>query len=344
MNYFEERHKKLLLTYINLIDCLLIFLDLLDLNTIANQKRIQTYKEGKKIILKVINKEINIDQMYEYLPKAILEKINDYDNNKELILLKEPYNGVKFKNNKIYKLNKSNNKWEKWNIIDIYKNLIVLKDYKVSIKTIKKLINAGYKNIKEIEISKNKIGKEFTEKEKEEIYRYLNRKDKKYFDLLVNFLKNNIFYDINYYIGGSYARNEKIINDLDYVICYNGKEQDIINKICDRLHKNNIKFKATNKIIKILWKDNTTKIDVFIYDISSNPKSCIFAKFARYLNKYEQQKIKLLAKNKGLKLSDKDLYNIEEPHTINYMRIIDKQYPETFNDIINFIKEYPYKA
>jgi DNA polymerase/3'-5' exonuclease PolX len=380
-NTTREFIKDLVSTYETILDICKISGD----NGIANKKRQETFKKAVGFVMET-NSNLSLLDFVKELESILTEKpikiMKELLTNGMVVLEKKtPYNGTIIKNGKII---------DGYVDIDIeaFKNLSILTGIGIGLGDIgvKELTKMGFKTIDNL--------KEMYENDKFVTLRKgLQGPLCKYFEGTVRIQKmsrieatkwrdtiqeiiNNAIVDnyenitVKHKIGGSYARKQEEIGDIDYIVVVNDSQNNankylykLMNNILDQLTEitnigdlpveldsvsetpsKPIGSKRSSTTVKLWFKVGILKTKVEIYGYSNC--EFIFPYFARSADVNLQKKIKIHANKRGYKLSPwgLDKKDTDEPITDDLEQVelirkkIGKDNIETLKELFNFLE------
>ena len=300
----KKNYKKLILKIFN---SLLNFHETLGKNgNLSTRYRIDSYRKAIKTIEQYNKPIYSIDDVknLQNIGKGFIEKINEIINNGTLSL----YENIQ-KNNK----QKSINLFQDiWGIGPEFAKYIVKKN----IMTIKELKSAVKNNIITLN-TQQKLGLKYYY----DLKRKIPRNEITYITKIIkNFIETN---NIKIYNAGSYRIGKKYSGDIDLIITYNEKVNNLeyIKKMFyDKLTDKNIIIETlltgNNKSIYIVQFENGyyRKIDIAYVEQSKLPWYLLYFGSSREFSK----KIRAQASKKGYKLTEKGLYNKNSDSLINF--------------------------
>ena len=142
-------------------------------------------------------------------------------------------------------------------------------------------------------------------------------------DNIVRLLDENVK---GLYVVGSYRRNEDIINDLDFVT--KRDLNDVLRDINRIMNFDSLVIGPDYVRIR-LYYTHQYSISVDIWK-ANNMYEYKFLKWMRTMDKEHNIGYRLMAKNKGLLLSDRGLYDREIDHYYTF---------DTLENLIKFLKQ-----
>lgn len=156
--------------------------------------------------------------------------------------------------------------------------------------------------------------------------------------------------DYNFELAGSYRRNKKDSGDIDTLITTNPYNPKILETFYDKLIKNsiiqasNVISKGNTKIMAVAKIDeNYRHLDIFYYTSDVYPFAILFTTGSKEFN----VNMRNHAIKKGYSLNERNLtHNSPSGKPVTkeeYLTIIEKEIPETEEDIFNFL-DYKYIA
>jgi DNA polymerase/3'-5' exonuclease PolX len=359
---------------------------------IVNRKRQETYKKAITTV-KEIDTKLELSKFVSCLEDTLTEKpkkiMKDLLKKGEVILEdKPPYNGTIVRNGKIV--------GEEGNEMEAFKNLSILSGIGIGLgdSGIKELVKMGYNSIEQL--------KDIYEEDKFENFRKgLQGPLRKYFegtvriekmsreeagkwgDVISKIVENAVVLledseketvIIKHKMAGSYARKQKEIGDIDYLIVVNDKTDPekannvlykiMLNVLDDLAEVNDIdpdksfpvsldsvtetpskaiKDKRYTTAIKMWFKVGNLKTKIEIYGYTNT--QFVFPYFARAGEVNLQKKVKLHALKRGYKLSpwgldfkdtDKSIENDSEQIYLIKQKI-GKEKIETIRELFDFL-------
>jgi hypothetical protein len=334
-NFYKDSQKfknDLIMSYETILDIIRFF----GKSGIVDKKRQETYKNAL-MKTKEIDENIDCNEFVKELVDILTEKpkkiMKQLFTSGEIVLEdKDPYNGIIIRNGEIQTI-------EINAYINAFKNLSVLSGLGIGIgdSGIKEIVYMGYNDIEQLnmEYQKNKFehfrkglsgplckyfeGTVRLQKMSREEASQWNNTISGLIDKSINDLKIS---GIKHKIAGSYARKEKLIGDIDYIIVSenNQKLYYLMKNLLDKLvllkHAGNLEVEFDSVVetpskpinesryscsVKLWYKVGILKTKVEIYGYSKC--EICFPYFARSAEVNLQKKVKYHASKQGYKLS-----------------------------------------